>query len=166
MTNHITNYFASLFCRVPRNGGGNLVQIVTNRKIPAAQANSLCGRVPIEEVKKAIFGMKKYGSPGPDGIQAIFYQHFWGEIGPALTTMVNQALETGMVHKSLVQACMTLIPKKDTPETATDFRPITLLNVAFKVISKVLVNRMRPIMCKLIGPDQNSFLPGRYHAKT
>ncbi|XP_031096869.1 uncharacterized protein LOC116001112 [Ipomoea triloba] len=117
--------------------------------------------VPIEEVKKAVFGMKKYGSPGPDGIQAIFYQHFWGEIGPALTTMVNQALETGTVHKSLAQACMTLIPKKDTPETAADFRPITLLNVAFKVISKVLVNRMRPIMCTLIGPHQNSFLPSQ-----
>lgn len=44
---------------------------------------------------------------------------------------------------------------------AANFRPITLLNVAFKVILKVLVNRMRPIMCKLIGPRHNSFLLGR-----
>lgn len=47
------------------------------------------------------------------------------------------------------------------PETANYFRPITLLNVVFKIISKVLVNRMRPIMSKLVGPFQNSFLPGR-----
>ncbi|XP_031130731.1 uncharacterized protein LOC116032362 [Ipomoea triloba] len=147
--------------RVPREEVGTLVPIDTSRKISFAQANKLCGRVPIEEVKKAVFGMKKYGSPGPDGIPAIFYQHFWGEVGPTLTNMVNLALETSTVDKSLLRAYMTLIPKKDTPETAADFRPITLLNVAFKVISKVLVNRMRPIMCKLIGPHQNSFLPGR-----
>ncbi|XP_031126953.1 uncharacterized protein LOC116029190 [Ipomoea triloba] len=161
VSNHIINYYVSLFCRLPREDGGNLAQIEPNRKITTEQANRLCGRVTIDEVKKAVFGMKKYGSPGPDGIPVIFYQHFWEEVGTVLTDMVNQALETGMVHKSLLQACMTLIPKKDTPETAADFRPITLLNVAFKVISKVLVNRMRPIMCKLIRPHQNSFLPGR-----
>lgn len=72
--------------------------------------------------------------------------------------MVNQALCTSSVHKSLFQAFMTLIPKKANAESAANFRPITLLNVAFKVISKVLVNRLRPIMCSLIGPHQNNFL--------
>lgn len=91
----------------------------------------------------------------------MFYQHFCEEISPALTKLVNQAIETGSVHKSLLQAFMTIIPKKEAPKSAADFRPITLLNVAFKVISKVLVNRVRPIMCKLIGPHQNSFLTGR-----
>lgn len=75
--------------------------------------------------------------------------------------MVNGALSNSSVNRFLLQAHMTLISKKDIPEIGADFRPITLLNVAFKVISKVLVNRLRPIMCKLIGPHQNSFLPGR-----
>ncbi|XP_031127489.1 uncharacterized protein LOC116029578 [Ipomoea triloba] len=142
-------------------GHNHLHPIPVGFQIPAAQASSLLHRASLMEVKKAVFGMKKYGSPGPDGIPAAFYQQFWEEIGPAMSETVNQAFENGCTHNSLLQAFMTFIPKKDTPETAADFRPITLLNVSFKVISKVLVNRLRPIMNTLIGPHQNSFLPGR-----
>ncbi|XP_031091057.1 uncharacterized protein LOC115996050 [Ipomoea triloba] len=130
-------------------------------RISTSQASNLIRRAYSDEVKKLFFGMKKFGSPRPDGIQVIFYQHFWEDVGPALTTFVNQALGSGSVHKSLLKAFVTLIPKKDIPDSETDFKPITLLNVAFKVISKVIVNRMRPIMCNIIGLHQNSFLPGR-----
>lgn len=115
----------------------------------------------MEEVRKAVFGMKKFGSPGPDGIQVIFYQKYWKVVGPSLTILVNRAISSGRIPYSLLTAFLTLIPKKDMPENAADFRPITLLNVAFKIILKVLVNRMRPIMKKIIGPHHNSFLPGR-----
>lgn len=115
----------------------------------------------INEIKKAIFSMKKFGSPGPDGIQAAFYQHFWSEVGTSVTSMVNQALQTGMVPKDLFQVFITLIPKKEISKFAADFRPTSLLNVTFKIISKVLVNHMRPMMTTIIGPHQNSFLPGR-----
>lgn len=77
-----------------------------------------------------------------------------------LTGLVNIALSTGKVPIGLLEFFISLIPKKSCPESANDFRPITLLNVPFKVISKVMVNRLRPIMMKLVGPFQNSFLPG------
>ncbi|XP_019168955.1 PREDICTED: uncharacterized protein LOC109164864 [Ipomoea nil] len=161
ISRHITDFFSSLFCRSSLIGGSEIAPIENNRKLSSAQSRRLVNTVPMEEVRKAVFGMKRFGSPGPDGIPAAFYQHYWDSVGPALTQMVNQALHSGTVHKSLLVAFMCLIPKKEAPESAADFRPISLLNVAFKVISKVLVNRMRPIMCKLIGPHQNSFLPGR-----
>ena len=56
---------------------------------------------------------------------------------------------------------ITLIPKVDNPETIKQFRPITLCNVSYKILTKVLVNRIRPLLGKLIGPFQSSFLPGR-----
>lgn len=56
---------------------------------------------------------------------------------------------------------MVLIPKVEQPSTLRDLRPITLCNVAFKVITKVLVNRLQPFSCNLIGPMQNNFIPGR-----
>ncbi|XP_031101801.1 uncharacterized protein LOC116005700 [Ipomoea triloba] len=161
LSSHITDFFTSLFCRVDTNDAAVLTPVAEEHTISSTQAGGLCRQVSLEEVRKAVFGMKKYGSPGPDGIPAIFYQHFWSEVGPSLTRMVNQALVSGTIETSLLKAFMTLIPKKEVPETAADFRPITLLNVAFKAISKVLVNRLRPIMCKLIGPHQNSCLPGR-----
>lgn len=67
----------------------------------------------------------------------------------------------GSFCRSLCRAHVTLIPKEENPETIQKFRPITLLNVAYKVLSKVLVNRIRPLLQNLIGPHQNSFLPGR-----
>lgn len=66
----------------------------------------------------------------------------------------------GKTPNNLLSAFVRLIPK-ERPETASDFKPIALLNVSFKVIFKVLVNRLRPIMQIIIGQTQNSFLPGR-----
>lgn len=115
----------------------------------------------LEEVRRAVFGMKRFGSPGPDGIQAAFYQDYWDTVGRAITKLVNSALSTGMVLWKILDSFISLIPKKDNPENVGDFKPITLLNVIFNVISKVIVNRFRPLMTKLVGPYQNSFLPGR-----
>lgn len=82
-------------------------------------------------------------------------------MGNSLTGLVNSTFSTGRFPTGLLEALITLIPKKDRLELASDFRPITLLNVVFKVITKVLVNKMHPIMSKLIRSFKNSFLPGR-----
>ncbi|XP_019186423.1 PREDICTED: uncharacterized protein LOC109181124 [Ipomoea nil] len=133
----------------------------SGRNINNRQAQSLIRYATVEEVRHAVFGMKRFGSPGPDGIQAAFYRHYWDIVGDLVTNFVNSCLISGTVPTGMLEAYMTLIPKKDCPENAGDFRPITLLNVIFKIVSKVLVNRLRPVMKKLVGPFQNSFLPGR-----
>ncbi|XP_019155168.1 PREDICTED: uncharacterized protein LOC109152041 [Ipomoea nil] len=145
LADHITSFFSNLFEEVATDSRVTMVPVTGTQKISPIEARSLLKVASSEEVRKAVFGMKKFGSPGPDGIPTAFYQKFWEHIGSPVTIM----------------AFITLIPKKEVPETAADFRPITLLNVAFKIISKVLVNRPRPIMCRIIGPYQNSFLPGR-----
>ncbi|GLT51746.1 hypothetical protein SLA2020_251350 [Shorea laevis] len=67
----------------------------------------------------------------------------------------------GFFENSLLQAHIVLIPKGENPDAVQKFRPICLLNVAYKVLSKVIVNRLRPFLQHLIGPFQNSFLAGR-----
>lgn len=142
----------------PKLEGGGLIDFDGGRSITPEQARALGLHASVEEVKKAVFGMKRFGSPG---LQAIFYQKYWDVVSGEITGMVNNALETGKVPGGMLHAFIILIPKRDCPETTGDFRPITLLNVAFKIISKVLVNRFRPIMNKIIDPYQNSFLLGR-----
>lgn len=107
--------------------------------------------------------MKKYGSPGPDGYDAVLptiLERDWfrddGYGKPSFGQWGHVCLHATSLHDPHPQEGYT-----KNPESAADFRSITLLNVSFKVISKVLVNRLRPIMLKLIGPHQNSFLPGR-----
>lgn len=67
---------------------------------------------------------------------------------------------TGHLPNSWGKTFVTLIPKKNNPSCVTDFRPISLCNVSYKVISKILANRLKPIIPNLIGPEQNGFSQG------
>jgi hypothetical protein len=62
---------------------------------------------------------------------------------------------------SVKETIIMLLPKKENPELLKDFRPISLCNVIYKVVSKCLVNRLRPLVNELIRPMQNTFIPGR-----
>ena len=68
---------------------------------------------------------------------------------------------SGSFLKSLNQTFLTLIPKVIIPEDVSHFRPISLCNVTYKIISKILVSRLKPFIYKLISHFQNAFIPGR-----
>ncbi|GKV45487.1 hypothetical protein SLEP1_g52559 [Rubroshorea leprosula] len=95
---------------------------------------SLIQPATLEEVKRALFSMKGLKSPGPDGIPALFYQRHWDTVAGTFLEFVNQALLTGVFDPSLIKAYVALIPKDDCPDTIQKFRPISLLNVAYKVL--------------------------------
>lgn len=65
------------------------------------------------------------------------------------------------MDKELLEILVVLIPKVDQPSTIKEFRPINLCNVTYKLITKVLVNRLRPFLDSIVGPMQSSFLSGR-----
>lgn len=109
----------------------------------------------------AVFSIQGLKAPGPDGIQKVFYQRHWERVKNTLLLFVQNALSMGMIHEAVLKSHMVLIPKLDIPESIRDFRPITLLNTSYKVVFQVLVARLRPILQRLVGPFQNSFLAGR-----
>ena len=160
LKSHVLNYFTNLF------QGSSLPQAVMplstgQLRIDDHEHQALTLRVSTEEVKKALFQMKGLKSPGPDGIAAIFYQRNWDTVFPILLNFVNSALDTAAFTVSLARAHVALIPKEDSPDSIQKFRPISLLNVTYKLLTKVLVNRIRPLLERLVGPHQSSFLPGR-----
>lgn len=89
------------------------------------------------------------------------YSNRGGVVGPSVTNMVKEAFLNGCIPEGINQTLRTLIPKVPTPESMSKFRPISLCNVSLKIISKVLVQRIRPLLPKLVGPTQSSFIPGR-----
>ncbi|GKU87265.1 hypothetical protein SLEP1_g1695 [Rubroshorea leprosula] len=157
---HVHDFFKSLFShkdtQPPSQSYLNLQPCLTDD-----DSLSLLAPISMDEVKATLFSMKGLKSPGPDGIQPIFYQKHWAVVSGTLLSFVNQALTDGYFDTSLLQAHITLIPKGESPDIIQKFRPICLLNVAYKVLSKVIVNRLRPHLQSLIGPFQNSFLAGR-----
>ncbi|GLT60498.1 hypothetical protein SLA2020_332620 [Shorea laevis] len=157
---HIREFFVGLFTRKDISSSFKDYSAF-QPCLSADDGSSLLNPVSLEEVRVALFSMKGLKSPGPDGIQPIFYQRHWQEVSGTLHSFVNNAFRDGYFDQSLLHAHITLIPKGDNPDIIQKFRPICLLNVAYKVLSKVIVNRLRPFLQQLIGPFQNSFLAGR-----
>lgn len=147
---HVTNFFTLLFDRSQRNHNGMSYELTGLRRLDEREALGLIKRATNDEVKRAVKGMKRFGNPGPDGIPTAFYQKYREVAGPSITDLVNKALSTKRIPEELLSAFITLILKKESPENAEDFRLITLLNVSLKIIYKVIVNRMRPIMQDII----------------
>lgn len=109
-----------------------------------------------------IFSLSSYKAPIVDGFQPIFFKNYWELVSNDVWQMVSSAFSFGSFDPTLLAETLTVsIPLVDAPMSLKDFRPISLCNVLFKVISKVLVNRIRPHLDQLIGPLQSSFIPKR-----
>lgn len=160
LKSHVRSYYDELFRSRPTSQGSTQTSNC-QCTIDDHVHDMLLAPATELEVKNALFQMKGLKSPGPDGISAIFFQKNWDTVCSSLVTFVNSALDTATFNVSLARAYITLIPKGSDSETIQSFRPISLLNVTYKLLSKVLVNRIRPLLEKLIGPHQSSFLPGR-----
>ena len=105
-----------------------------------------------EEVKAALFQMGPTKAPGPDGMNAFFYQKFWNIVGNEVTDAVLDFLHMSHMVPDINYTYIVLIPKVKKPEKMADFRPISLCNEIYKIISKVLGNRLKLILPQLISP--------------
>jgi hypothetical protein len=113
------------------------------------------------EVEDALKQMAPLKALGPDGLPPLFYQKFWPVVGPDVTRGVLSCLNSGQLLTSINHTFITLIPKVKNPERVTKFRPISLCNVIYKLVSKVIANRLKTILPHLISDSQSAFIPGR-----
>ena len=114
-----------------------------------------------EEVGEAIRQMAPLKALGPDDMPPLFYQSYWTDVGMDVTQAALSSLNSGSVLKSINHTFITLIPKVHNPEKVTDFRPISLCNVIYKTISKVLANRLKPMIHSIISETQSAFIANR-----
>ena len=98
---------------------------------------------------------------GPDEMTALFYQKFWDIVKDDLTRMVNQFLFEGSLVQGLNDTNIWLIPKTTKPNEMAKFRPISLCNVSYKIISKVLCQRLKTVLPQRISETQSAFVAGR-----
>lgn len=117
--------------------------------------------IGMEELRVALFQMKPWKAPTIVGFQAGFYQVCWEATKQALFDMVTAAFAQGNLPPDLNETLLALIPKVYSPEYVKQFRPISLCCVAYKLITKIIVNRIRPLLKYLVGPMQVSFVPGK-----
>lgn len=114
-----------------------------------------------EEIKEALNSIGDMKAPGPDGIPSVFYKHVWEVVREQITKDVLEVLRGGQIPEGWNETTIVLIPKVPRPEKTKDLRPISLCNVLYKIVSKVLANRLKQILPEIIPPAQSAFVPGR-----
>ncbi|KAL5573023.1 hypothetical protein UlMin_022620 [Ulmus minor] len=146
------------------NGSGVILSMVLDtidRKVTPQLNEHLDQVFGLDDVKEAVFQMAPTKSPGADGMLAIFYQSFWSVVGEEVTEVcmgfTNRGLPLGNINATII----TLLPKIKNPTRITEFRPISLCNVLYKIISKMLANRLRKVMDYIISEEQSAFIPSR-----
>ena len=100
-------------------------------------------------------------APGPDGFTMAFFHHCWSVVEKDVMDVFDFFHRHSMFERSLNALFLTLIPKKCNAVNIKDFRPIGLVGSVYKLLSKVLANRLRAVLDKLISETQNSFVHGR-----
>lgn len=147
LIDHVNNFFSILFGWVERQA-----------VLGSDQRNYLGGS------QESGYGDETLGQPKTRWYPGSLLSILLGYSQEEYHEMANTTISTSRVPINMLEALIALIQKNDHQETVGGFRSITLLNVIFKIISKVIVNKMRPLMQQLIGPFQNSFLLGRLSA--
>ena len=126
-------------------------------------SNELEGIITREEALLALKNMKNNKSPGADGFTSEFYKFFWRDIGSFLIRSLNFGFQKGELSITQRQGVINIIPKKDKPrEYLKNWRPISLLNVSYKIASACIANRIKNVLDFLIHENQKGFLKGRF----
>lgn len=151
-------YFCNLFCSTspvsPTDLHGYILPSVTH-----AENLALC-RIPEDsEIKCALFSMGAHKSLSPDGLNPLFYKTYW----PIVHTVVIQAAQFLFAHRHLLKTMnhtfLALIPKVEGAFMLDQFRPIALCNVTLKILTKILVNRIRNILVRIVSQHRRLSFP-------
>lgn len=114
-----------------------------------------------EEVQQVIRKMNKDKTPGPDGFTMAFFQSCWEVVREDVMLVFQKFFTYGKFEKSLNATFIALVPEKAGAIKVQDYRPISLVGSVYKILSKVLANRMSSVMTKIISKSQNAFVKGR-----
>ena len=156
----ILEYFDSIFkSNEPANSEASLCAI--HPKVTPTMNATLTANFRAKEVWNALQQMHPTKSPGPDEMSPIFYQKYWDVVGRNVIDCVLNTLNIGVMPPGLNETFICLIPKVKSPQKITEFRPISLCNVSYKIISKVLANRLKKILANVVNESQGAFVLGR-----
>ena len=114
----------------------------------------------MEEVGSAFQQMAPLKASRLDGFTTGFFQNNWPLVGEEVCCVVLDTLNSGIMPNELNLTYLALIPKTESPTTMTEFRPIGLCNVLYKLISKVIANRLKKVLPLIISSNQSTFIPG------
>ena len=113
------------------------------------------------DIKDAFFSIPNFKSPGPDGFNSGFYKATWHKIRPMMCAAVREFFYKGSMPIYISETKSIMLPKVPHPQSVTDFRPMSCYNVIYKVITKLIGQRVKEILPSIIDQSQGPFVKGR-----
>ena len=153
----VERHFQDIFTSSNPSGFGTILGGIQRTVVDDFNPN-MGGDFLAIEVQQAFSQMATLTTPGPDGMSLVFYKSFWHIVRKDVTAVVLWALNSGIVPESINTTFISLIPKIKNPKKVSDFRPISLCNMIYKLIVKVIANRMKYFLTKSIPDSQSAFL--------
>jgi hypothetical protein len=120
------------------------------------------GRIGLDEAKLALDEFGAGRAPGPDGFSASFWKQFWPELGEDLVGALNWCFDHGQLTPLLSSGTISVLHKKGDKDLLKNYRPITLLCTHYKIMTRVLSDRLAKMVHTLVHASQTGFIKGRY----
>ncbi|GJR95795.1 RNA-directed DNA polymerase, eukaryota [Tanacetum coccineum] len=141
--------------------GGDSLFECCSEDIPQGTRHCSISKLYLEEIKEAVWDCGSSKAPGPDGYSFAFVKKYWGTIQKDLYDFVNLFFASCVMPNGANSLFFTLIPKVNNPTLITDFRPISLIGIHYKIIAKILANRLSKVIDKIVSKEQSAFIAGR-----
>ncbi|KAF1871994.1 hypothetical protein Lal_00012213 [Lupinus albus] len=155
---HVLNYFTNIFASSNIISNNGLVQSVIPKLVFADDNLMLSSILSDVEIKSAVFAMNGEGAPGSDGFGGCFYQHFWDVVHIDVCNSVRQFFTQGWLLANLNSNKVILITKFYGVDSIEDFRPIVMANFQFKIITKVIADRLALVAPNIVSCHQRCFI--------
>nr|GEV09344.1 RNA-directed DNA polymerase, eukaryota, reverse transcriptase zinc-binding domain protein [Tanacetum cinerariifolium] len=143
----------------------NKLRHVLNLEFPnqlnAIQVEDLEAKVSYDEIKKAVWVCGIDKSPGPNGFTFGFYKRFWSLIDRDVVAAVKHFFQMGRIPKRCNSSFIALLPKIPDAKMVKDFRPISLIGILYKIIAKILANRLVVVLGDIVNEVQSAFVVNR-----
>ncbi|XP_020696169.2 uncharacterized protein LOC110109442 [Dendrobium catenatum] len=129
--------------------------------IPAQYSDSMEAEITESKIRQAVFSMGSNRAPGIDGITSSFLKFYWEIIKKDVISVIMHFFATNVMCQSWKETLVVLIRKMENVNMPSKFRLISLFQSFYKIVSKVLINRLKPVLSTIISEEQGAFVPGR-----
>ena len=156
-------FYSSLYAAKPINDVEISEVINDGPHLNANDVDYLTNEISYHEIASALKSMNNNKSPGPDGFTVEFFKFFFPDIGIYYKRSICEGLARGELSVTQYQGIITCIPKGEKPKQfIKNWRPISLLNISYKILSTCIANRLQSVLPKIIHNSQKGFMKGRY----
>ena len=155
------NFYRKLYSKDPKVRF--ILQNNNMHTLNEAETKMIDEEFTLEDFTNALKNMSRNKCLGNDGLSMEFYVIFWDKLGSLIWDAMKLSHKRGMLYRSARRGVISLIPKKLKDATLLkSFRPLCLLNVDCKILTKMLADRLKPFLERIIGPQQTGYVPDRF----